>query len=298
MKKPKNYWTKEKCFEEVLKYNTKKEFFQKSQGAYMFLYRNGLLNDACPHMRSYKKHGYWTKEKCFEEALKYESRSEFQKKSGGAYCFLQKHNLLDEACDYGLKKKPKNYWTKEKCFEEALKYESRSEFKKKSGGAYNFLNKNKLLDEACSHMIVIGNKFKRLIYVYKFSDNHVYVGLTFNIKKRDYRHMTNFKSAVYKHIKKTGLKPSLTYTDFMDVDKATVLEGETIEKYKKKGFNILNKSKAGAVGGGTLKWNKKMCLKEALKCKSRTDFYRMNNSAYNSARRNGWMNEICKHMNK
>lgn len=45
------------------------------------------------------------------------------------------------------KRKPKGYWTKERCQEEALKYESRSEFKKYSGSAYNIVKKNKWLDE-------------------------------------------------------------------------------------------------------------------------------------------------------
>ncbi len=38
-------------------------------------------------------------------------------------------------------------------------------------------------------MEIIGNKFKRCIYAYEFSDNYVYVGLTLNLDKRNNRHL-------------------------------------------------------------------------------------------------------------
>lgn len=34
MKKPNGYWTKERCHEEALKYNSRKEFQSKSRGSY------------------------------------------------------------------------------------------------------------------------------------------------------------------------------------------------------------------------------------------------------------------------
>lgn len=49
-------------------------------------------------------------------------------------------------------KKGRNYWTKEKCYEESLKFNRRGEFQKKSKVAYQVALKNKWLDEICSHM--------------------------------------------------------------------------------------------------------------------------------------------------
>ena len=43
-------------------------------------------------------------------------------------------------------------WIKETCTNEALKYNSRLEFKNKSGGAYNTSIKNGWINEICSHM--------------------------------------------------------------------------------------------------------------------------------------------------
>jgi hypothetical protein len=42
----------------------------------------------------------WTIEKCKEEALKYEFRGEFQKKSKSAYHASIRHNILDEICSH------------------------------------------------------------------------------------------------------------------------------------------------------------------------------------------------------
>lgn len=56
-------------------------------------------------------------------------------------------------------RKPKGYWTKEKCHEESLNYNSKFDFKKNVSGAYSSSIKHKWLDEICSHMIK-NNKIK------------------------------------------------------------------------------------------------------------------------------------------
>jgi len=48
--------------------------------------------------------------------------------------------------------KPNNYWTKERCHEESLKYKTRSEFYRNSISAYSRSYRSKWLDEVCSHM--------------------------------------------------------------------------------------------------------------------------------------------------
>lgn len=196
------------------------------------------------------------------------------------------------------KRKKRNYWTKEKCIKEALKYKSRSIFKRKSPGAFGNAYKNNWIDEICFHMKKVGNRFNRLVYVYIFNDNSVYVGLTHDIEERDNKHKRDKRSSVFKHIKKTGLMPELIYTEYMHIDKASKIEGETVERYKKDGFFILNIAKPGAVGGANLKWTFEKCKEEALKFKTRNEFSKKSNSAYNSARRYGWIDKICLHMEK
>ena len=97
--KPNGYWTKEKCHEEALKYITKKEFNSVSNSVYSTAQKNGWLNDICSHMTKGERKIYWTKEKCHEEALKYNKRSEFKKNSGGYGAALRK-GWLDEICSH------------------------------------------------------------------------------------------------------------------------------------------------------------------------------------------------------
>ena len=133
-----------------------------------------------------KPRGYWTKENCLLESLKYKTRGEFSRGSVVAYESSRKNGWLGEVCDHMVElRKPYGHWNiKENCLQESLKYKTRTEFQKGSGGAYISSMKNGWLDEICGHMEVVGNLKMRGIYVFEFEDNHVYVGLTYDFKRR------------------------------------------------------------------------------------------------------------------
>ena len=79
----------------------------------------------------------WTKEKCYKESIKYKNKRDFRKNSN-AYIAAHKYGWLDEICSHMTNLiKPKNFWTKEKCYEESLKYNSRENFRKGCSSAYN-----------------------------------------------------------------------------------------------------------------------------------------------------------------
>ena len=84
----------------------------------------------------------WTKERCQEEAIKYIFRGEFKNKSRGAYDKSQKNGWLDEICSHmTFKNKSSDYWTKERCYEESLKYNNKKDFRNKSRNAYEISQK-------------------------------------------------------------------------------------------------------------------------------------------------------------
>lgn len=196
-------------------------------------------------------------------------------------------------------KKPRNYWTKENCSIEAFKYSTKSEFKKKSSGAYDACIRNKWIDGVSNHVLRLGNRHKKCIYSYEFSDNHVYVGLTSNIEERQKRRDRNIKDSVTEHILKTNLQPNrILLTKYIEVNKAIKMEEYYVNKYNENGWNILNKVKTGAIGGNIVKLTKEFCTKEALKYKTKTDFNKGNSSAYVTARKEKWINDICKHMTR
>lgn len=201
-----------------------------------------------------------------------------------------KLNRLCQSCT--VRKYSKSYLTKEKCRELALLCTSRKEFRKKYPGAYNNCQKNKWMDDFCFHMKKTGNYYKRSIYVYEFSDMSVYIGLTYNLDERTKNHLKDKKSGVYNHIKICKNYNIKQISDYIDKELASKLEDETINRYKKDGWTILNKQKGGNLGGTIVKWSKGECLKVGMKCKTRKEFIVKFPGAYVSSVKNGWINEI------
>ena len=292
--------TKDHCIISALKCETQKEFREKYSREYRYSYKNNFIKECCFHMITVKKpNKYWTKEKCQEEALKYNRRTDFQKYSHSANSIAVSNKWMDEICSHmELLKHHEDYCTKEKCQELALNCKSRSEFHTKYYAAHKYATKNNWLNEICSHMIQF-NDYKRCIYAYEFSDNSVYIGLTYDLTNRHYRHINSNKdnSSVYNHIKETNLIPELKQlTDYLEINDARLKEGYYVKKYKKEQWKILNKAKTGSLGGITILWTKEKCQEAALKCKTKTEFYKKYSSASSSALSNGWIDEICSHM--
>lgn len=196
-------------------------------------------------------------------------------------------------------KKYNGYWTHKRCAKEALLYKSKTMFSKYSKGAYKKARIYGWLDDICKHMSIIGDRKHKCIYSYEFPDNHVYVGLTYNTKKRQNHRNSDPYDQVTKYIKETGLIPiHKQLTEYIPVDEAIKLENDFIQKYKNENWIILNKNKAGGIGGNTLYWTYEKCLKEALKYSNKKMFLTHSRGAYQSAYRNKWLNNICSHMNK
>ena len=243
----------------------------------------------------------WNFESCKNEALKHTTKSDFSLNSGGAYNASRKNKWFDEITKHMIiYNKPNNYWTFDACKNEALKYITKIEFRNQSSSAYQTAKRKNFLNEICAHMIPLGNQHKKLIYSYEFSDNYVYVGLTYNIIKRNWEHLTDIKSPVYKHILKTNIIPihKILINEFVDVNEAKTLENYWYEKYKSNGWKMLNKAKTGALGGNKIYWTFEKCKEEALKYNTKYKFVKNSGSAYNSALKNNWLDIITTHMIK
>jgi predicted GIY-YIG superfamily endonuclease len=292
--KPSGYWTKERCHSTALKYKTKNELHQNEKSAYWSAKQNGWYEEICSHMVSRN----WTIEKCQEEALKYNTRVDFVKGCHRAYDYAQKNNLLDVVCSHMTEgNKPLNYWTKERCYEEALKCKTRKEFYQNHSSAYSSASLNGWLDEITTHFKRIGNWVFRCVYVYEFPDNFAYVGLTYDIKRRNLIRKSNEKDGVTKHIKETNLQPVIKQlTEYIPIDNAVILEREYIKKYRENGWNMLNIKRGGETGGGLMIWTLEMCKLEALKYNSRMEFYKKSPKAYGATCKHGWLVEVCAHM--
>lgn len=129
-------WTsKEKVFEESKKYHTRSEFQRKAGGAYNHAKHNKWL-DEMTWLKAPERNIKWTYEAVIEESHKYEYKCDFRKNAGGAYQTASENGWLKEMVWLKDKKKPYNYWTKERVFEESHKYSNKKEFENKAKGAY------------------------------------------------------------------------------------------------------------------------------------------------------------------
>lgn len=142
-KKPHNYWTKEKVFEESHKYSNKKDFENKAKTAFLKAMSNGWL----PLMTWLKplplgKISKWTREAIIEESKKYTSRTEFAINSPTAYQHAcEDKTIFKEMPWIKEKKKPDGYWdVKKHVMEEGKKYRNRKAF---SESAYTAWRKAK-----------------------------------------------------------------------------------------------------------------------------------------------------------
>jgi len=294
MKKPRGYWTYDVCKKEALKFTNRHQMGLESPNIYNKILRKKWFSELCSHflLDNRKPNGYWIYKKCKEEALKYIRIVDFKKGSGGAYISSRHNGWLKDVTKHMIKIKPVGFWSKENCRIEALKYNTKIEFKNKSGSAYNASIKNKWINDVSSHMVKIGNRYHKCVYAYEFSDNHVYVGITYNIEKRIHDRKKCKTDSVTKYINKSGLIPEFKQlTDFIDVDIAIMLEEKYVNDYRNNNWIILNQVKTGSVGS-VRKWSKEMCINEAKKYENRSDFSHFSGGAYDASRRYGWIDEI------
>jgi predicted GIY-YIG superfamily endonuclease len=254
----------------------------------------------CSYVKINKKKSKWTLEKCRELVKNFTTIKEWQKKSNGSYKAAKRNGWFNEISNHIIYiRNPISPWNLENCRNEALKYSSRTEWYKKSSASYSRANKMGWLDECSSHMKLLGNYSRRQIYCYKFKDKTVYVGLTYNINLRKKLHASNEKSPVLKYMKKSRLNPKfVVLTDLIDINEVKKMEQYYIDFFKEKKWNVLNKAKAGGLGGRIIKWSKDNCIADALKYSSASDWENNSGSAYNISLRKGWIKECSLHFNR
>lgn len=295
----KKFWTLEKCIEIAKKCNSRSEFKKEYPGAWDFGFDNNLLMKIYPHLKNPKNlTKIWTKDKCRSVCLRYDNLKIFRKNEPKVYDALLRNNWIGELTSHMFRKnKPAKYWTLCRCYNSAKNFKTKKEWIEKSYKSYSAANKNGWVDICSNHMINLNSSFKRIIYSYEFSDNSVYVGLTYDLIQRDNNHKKDKKSQIHKKILKSNFNYKLkTHSSYIKAEDASKLEGVILNEYKNNGWNVLNIAKTGGLGGSRSKYTKEGCILEAMKYEHRSDFKRESGSIYNHARKMGWLSECCEHM--
>lgn len=197
-----------------------------------------------------------------------------------------------------MKYKKTLFWEiKENTIEESKKYSSRTEFCKKSHGAYTVAKNNGWLNEMT--WLDRKNVYKDpvdVVYKYHFvNENAIYIGRTIYPNDRDNQHRTRANDTVYKFAKEHNSEiPKMEIIE----DKLTITEGARREEYwakfyKDKGITLINKQPCGSVGPMCKgKWSKRKCFEEARKYNTKSEFRKNASYACELSVKNGWINEM------
>ena len=299
--KPKNYWlTKENAINESKKYKTRSEFCKGSCGAYQRSLKKGWLDEmtwltkknVCkdpvdcvykyhfvnenavyigrsinPELRD-KQHRIIEKDTVNKFAKEYNVEIPKMEiiedkltviEGAERECYWEKY--YRENGFNTINKRPCgslglmcSKWNKEKCFEEARKYKTRSEFKKNSSQAYHLSIANKWIDDM------------------------TWMPKTQNVPNKHWNNKNNIINEAKKY-KTRGEFRNKSYGAY----RAAIKYGYIDE------LTWLNKKKNVPNGY----WqNKENVINEARKYKTRGEFQKNNVSAYESARKNNWFNEM------
>lgn len=287
-------WTKEKIQEEAKRFSTRSEFARGNVSAYKKAHREGWLDEVCNFMvRPSKPKGYWTKERVFETAKSYTSKADFSKNAPIAYRVALSNGWLRELSSLFEGQQP---YTREECRQEASKYNSKEDFMKESPICYNCAKNYRILTEICSHMGT--NTNYRYVYAFEFEDHYAYIGMSCSPQKRCNQHLTEKKSTVYKYIKETGSRYIFKVLTEGLVENAVQQEILWINKYKGDGWILLNKELDELDNDGSPKYTYEYCEMIANRYAHSQNFKKGNSLVYNYAVRHGWLDNICRHMDK
>jgi hypothetical protein len=113
----------------------------------------------------------WSKENLKLDALKYLTRKEWEIGSPSAYYTAVKNKLIDECCGHMIiKKLPKGHWLiKQNCLNEALKYNTITEWDNASQSSANSARRHNWFEECTVHMRK--SKLKQKLVDFKNSRN-------------------------------------------------------------------------------------------------------------------------------
>lgn len=233
---------------------------------------------------------------CKSKALNCKDRKEFWNKETKAALLSRKNGWIDEWFP-PIKRKERNYWTKERCIEESKKYSSRKEFDNGCRGAYSASNKNGWLDEFV-WLRKNANAFGKIdcVYAYVFEEyKTVYVGRTIRKEERDKEHIFGIKKdSVANFAKNNNISVPIMriIEDNLTLEEGKEKEKFWIEEYKKNGFTLLNKTNGGESGKIGSYWTYEKCEKIAKKYKTLAEFVKKDYMASQAAYRYKWIKKF------
>jgi hypothetical protein len=291
-------YTDEQIIEEAKKYTHIKQFYTEGRLIYRAAQRLGkdFFNEITKHMGrdQYGHEKKYTDEYIIEKGSECESPKDFIRKFPRLYERATSRKLLKKI-NY-KKGYLYNSYIEDSILEECSEYDSPIDLIKNNNKLYSAALNRGLLPKIKYKIGYLGSRYSRLVYVYEFSDNHFYSGLTYNEGKRHQEHFLGENTSVGKHIKKTGLIPvkKIISNGYIHSDDARVLEEETRMNYIENGWISLNKRKCGGLGTTERIWTIEKIYEEIKNTKTRKDLHK--NGMYTAASKFGIYYDIIKYI--
>lgn len=192
-------------------------------------------------------------EYCFDIAKKYTRRKAMMKDYPEVIGMIIKMHWENEMFSHMDRPTMRKTISYEDCEKEVKKYKKLKELKTNNINIYNSIIRYRWY-ELLDGLEREGGIYDRTIYAYEFPElNHVYVGLTWNIDIRNAEH--HKRGTLYNFTKKHNIiefSPIIKEEKVIWTD-AGKLEEYYINQYKENGWQLINKAKAGSVGGVILK---------------------------------------------
>lgn len=233
---------------------------------------------------------------CKKDALGYQTKKDWAKASPKFVSAARRNNGWYEECTKhmisALIGAPRK-WTPEKCKESSSHHTNVTDWKSEDYAAYAAAKRYNWLSAVTTHFKPIGNHYSRLLYICRIRNTKlVYVGLSANFKKRvsSHRASKRFSEIAAEHGDNSIRFFKLT--DNINADKAAKLESLLIEKYRARGFTLLNRKKGGGLGGSPSKWTYETVKIDAGLYEHIGEWSMKSHAAYTTALQNDWLNKL------
>ncbi len=252
------YWTYERCEELAKSCNSARELRKKESGAFAKAYAKGWLKDWFETRPNSKPIGYWTHERCEEEAKKYTSYSNF---NANNYVVYRKCLKMDWLKDFTWLVNDMGVYDLD-----TKKYVVYKYLWEETNTVYVGLTKD-LRERDRTHKKEIRKNGKiYLSIVKKYADGN-----------------------------NLPIPKPIVLEENLNAEDARKMEDYYVQQLREEGVNVLNTGKtgkdSGSLGGSLKKWTYDLCYEEAKKYSSRTEFQQTCYGAYRAARKNKWIDD-------
>ena len=250
-------YTKEICEKEARKYTDYKKFRTESRPYYEQAKKHGWLNGYAWLVRKTKPMGYWTEEKCREEAKRYTTKLDFRNNNYAVYQKAHDNGWLDS---YD--------WLEDKSYVD--------------------------LDEVCDNVYAYVFEEFKSVYIgrtKRISQRH-YHHTRYNNPNRKDTVREYIREHDIENPKMTILEKNITIREGLEKEKYWEdWYKEQGYKILNKAETGIASGSVGGLGCGKSRWTYESCYEEAKKYKTRTEFINGKNSAFKQAKLNGWLDD-------